>query len=233
MEEGSLNRKVAERARAAWARALPGREAKLRRPRRPSRPDGGPSTATSGVGDLPVSAGGLRAQAYPGQIWLTTQLEKVSRHRHQGDKLPRARYPSRVRYVAECEMAERSKDWMAQAHRDLESARWTAEGGFHKWACFVAQQGAEKAVKAIYSKLGGAAFGHSVAALLTGLRERVDVSEEIISAGRMLDRFYIPTRYPNGWESGSPYDYFTKDDSDDAIGRADDILRFCKGLLAG
>jgi HEPN domain-containing protein len=30
-------------------------------------------------------------------------------------------------------MAERSADWIAQARRDLDSARWLAEGHFYEW----------------------------------------------------------------------------------------------------
>ncbi|MGQ0671176.1 MAG: HEPN domain-containing protein [Actinomycetota bacterium] len=130
-------------------------------------------------------------------------------------------------------MAERSRDWMAQAQRDLETARWNAEGGFYEWACFAAHQAAEKGLKAAYAKLGGAAWGHSVAALLVGLREKVEVDEEVVGLGRMLDRFYLPTRYPNGWETGSPKDYYALEDAQDAIARAHEVLRFCDGLLAG
>ena len=52
-------------------------------------------------------------------------------------------------------MAERSRDRIEQAERDLEQARWSAKGGFHEWACFASQQSAEKAVKAFYQRLGG------------------------------------------------------------------------------
>lgn len=40
-------------------------------------------------------------------------------------------------------MPERSADWMVQAERDLEQARWSLEGRFFEWACFVARQAAE------------------------------------------------------------------------------------------
>lgn len=130
-------------------------------------------------------------------------------------------------------MAERSADWMAQAQRDLQHARWSLEGEFHEWACFAAEQAAEKAVKAVYARLAGAAWGHSVAELFLGLRERVEVPEEVVSLGRVLDRFYVPARYPNGWEAGTPQDYYTKEDADGAIGAAEQVLRFCEGLLAG
>ncbi|MBI4276860.1 MAG: HEPN domain-containing protein [Armatimonadetes bacterium] len=129
-------------------------------------------------------------------------------------------------------MVERSKDWFEQAERDLQTARWLVDGGFHEWACFICQQAAEKAAKAVYQKLNGEAWGHAVAALLGGLEGRVHVSEAIIACGRMLDRFYIPARYPNSWERGGPKDYFARQDADDAIRCAEEILRFCRDFLA-
>ncbi|HXF71174.1 MAG TPA: HEPN domain-containing protein [Actinomycetota bacterium] len=130
-------------------------------------------------------------------------------------------------------MAERSRDWIAQARRDLEAARAQTEAGFHEWACFAAQQAAEKAAKAVYERLGGVAWGHSVGELLEGLRERTEVPDELVAAGRRLDRFYVPTRYPHGWESGSPGQYYTGEDAERAIRDSGEILRFCEGLLAG
>jgi HEPN domain-containing protein len=63
-------------------------------------------------------------------------------------------------------MVERSADWMAQAKRDLAQAEWSVEGKFYEWACFVAQQAAKKAVKAVYQARHAAAWGHSVGSLL-------------------------------------------------------------------
>lgn len=44
--------------------------------------------------------------------------------------------------------------WIDQAERDLKVARHLATHGYHEWACFVAQQSAEKAVKAVRLLLG-------------------------------------------------------------------------------
>jgi len=129
-------------------------------------------------------------------------------------------------------MSDRSQDWLEQARRDLESARWVMKGGYHEWACFVSQQAAEKAVKALYSHFGGEAWGHSVVNLLQGLQEKAEIPEELIEAGRALDRYYIPARYPNGWETGTPSDYYTEKDSQDAISHSEKVIRFCQGLLA-
>lgn len=130
-------------------------------------------------------------------------------------------------------MAERSQDWLEQAERDLENARWQKEGGYHEWACFVSQQAAEKAVKGVYQKLGAEAWGHSVGSLLEGLAGEIDVEDDLIAEGRRLDRYYVPARYPNGWAEGSPKDYYTEDDADEAIAGAEEIVRFGRRLLAG
>jgi HEPN domain-containing protein len=47
-------------------------------------------------------------------------------------------------------MTDRSKDWFNQALRDLEQAESSQAEGRHEWACFAAQQSAEKAVKALH-----------------------------------------------------------------------------------
>jgi HEPN domain-containing protein len=105
-------------------------------------------------------------------------------------------------------------------------------GGFHEWACFAAQQAAEKGLKAVYQSLAGEAWGHSVAKLLEGLAERVSVTPQLLDAGRDLDRYYIPARYPNGWAAGAPKDMIREEDAALAIRRAEEVLRFCHGLLA-
>ena len=70
-------------------------------------------------------------------------------------------------------MATREEDWLRQAKRDLEHARRALEDGDYEWSCFAAQQAAEKAVKALYQKLGADAWGHSVSMLLSNLPPRL------------------------------------------------------------
>ena len=129
-------------------------------------------------------------------------------------------------------MAERSSDWFKQAQRDLASARAQAKDGFYEWACFISQQGAEKAVKAAYQHFGADAWGHSVSDLCTGLREKVTVPVSLVDRAKRLDRFYIPARYPNGWAKGFPAEYITQKDAEDAISDSEEILRFCGSILA-
>ena len=130
-------------------------------------------------------------------------------------------------------MAERSADWIKQAKRDLEMAKNARESGFYEWACFIAQQSAEKGVKAVYQAKGGSAIGHGIGFLLRGLKaERVVVPEGTLKAAKKLDGHYIPSRYPDGMAEGTPGDHFDKEDADDAIRSAGEILRFCEDLLA-
>ena len=127
-------------------------------------------------------------------------------------------------------MAERSADWYKQAERDLESAKAQERDGFFEWACFIAQQAAEKAVKAIFQKRGAEAWGHSLAELVKALPD--SIPDAVRDAALNLDKFYIPSRYPNGWAAGTPGDYITKDDARNAIGHSKTIIGFCHDLLA-
>lgn len=90
---------------------------------------------------------------------------------------------------------ERSFDWMDQAKRDLEHACSDLVQGFYEWSCFSSQQFAEKAVKAVFQKMGAEAWGHSVADLLEELSKTYEVPEEFVNGALELDKAYIPTRY--------------------------------------
>lgn len=121
---------------------------------------------------------------------------------------------------------------MGQALRDIAMAQKAAESGFFEWACFISQQAGEKALKAVYQKKGGVAWGHSVFDLLSGLSGDRDISADLFRDARALDRWYILARYPNGFPSGIPGDYVTREDADGAIGSAGRIIQFCQGILA-
>ncbi len=129
-------------------------------------------------------------------------------------------------------MAERSADWYQQARRDLDSACAQLRDGFYEWACFIAQQAAEKAAKAVYQRLSAEAWGHSVNDLLKGLRDKIEVPDDLIKSAAKLDRFYIPARYPNGWAAGFPGEYITEEDAQGAISDSKKILQFCNDFLA-
>jgi HEPN domain-containing protein len=127
---------------------------------------------------------------------------------------------------------DRSKDWMDEADGDLEHAKSDSMQGFYNWACFSAQQSAEKAVKAVFQKMHAEAWGHSVADLLQELSTKLDVPSDLIDAALELDKAYIPTRYPNAHPSGSPRRKYTKDESKRLVEYAQRIFKFCTGILS-
>ena len=111
-------------------------------------------------------------------------------------------------------------------------AKSDLNGGFYDWACFSSQQAAEKAVKAVFQKMGAEAWGHSVADLLKELSRRHPVSKELENSALELDKAYIPTRYPNAHPSGSPRTRYTEEEAKRLIAHAERIVRFCAGLLS-
>ena len=127
-------------------------------------------------------------------------------------------------------MSNRSKDWLAQSVRDLEQARSSKLEGRHEWACFAAQQSAEKAVKALHLSLGQEAWGHVVARLLMELPS--PPPEDLIEKAKVLDNFYIPTRYANGHPEGAPFEHYGAIQSEQAIRYASEILEFVRVQMA-
>jgi HEPN domain-containing protein len=125
---------------------------------------------------------------------------------------------------------DRSRDWLAQAQRDLEQARASREDGRHEWACFAAQQSAEKAVKALHLHLGQEAWGHVVARLLQELP--LPIEPTLLDKARVLDNFYVGTRYPNGHPEGPPFEHYGEIQSREAIGYAGEILAFARAAMA-
>jgi HEPN domain-containing protein len=127
-------------------------------------------------------------------------------------------------------MTNRANDWFAQAQRDLEQARSSQAEQRHEWACFAAQQAAEKAVKALHLWLGQEAWGHVVARLLVELP--LTVPELLVDQGRVLDNFYIPTRYANGHPQGAPFEHYSNLQSSQAIAYASEIITFVRTQMA-
>jgi HEPN domain-containing protein len=127
-------------------------------------------------------------------------------------------------------MPNRSKDWFIQAERDLEHAKSAQMEGRHEWSCFASQQSAEKAVKALHLSLGQEAWGHVIARLLKELP--LQVPEDIVEKSRVLDNFYIPTRYANGHPEGAPFEHYGQLQSKEAIRYAGEILEFVRAEMA-
>ena len=127
-------------------------------------------------------------------------------------------------------MPNRAKDWLAEAVRDLEQAKASQKEERHEWACFAAQQAAEKAVEALHLARGQEAWGHVISRLLAELP--LDVPGNLIEKGRVLDAFYVATRDVNGHPEGPPFEHYGRLQSDDAITYAGETITFVRAEMA-
>jgi len=117
--------------------------------------------------------------------------------------------------------ARESTRWLASAHDDLDAARLLAANGRNAHACFLAQQAAEKAVKSLhYGRGARSVIGHSVRELIERLDPRDPALDALLDAARELDLLYIPTRYPNGLQAGTPTQAFSAAQAERALAAA-------------
>lgn len=120
----------------------------------------------------------------------------------------------------------RFRDWLEQARANLVHAQHSLEVGDYAWACFAAHQAAEAAVKALHLRMGQVAWGHSVGDLLESLPDEVRPEPSWIQRVSVLDRFYIPTRYPDAHPSGPAAKHYTYRDAEEAIALAREVVEF-------
>jgi len=126
----------------------------------------------------------------------------------------------------------RAADWLKQAERDLGLAETAIIAKYYEWAAFGAQQSAEKAVKALIQSLHGSVRGHSISEMLRQLPPSVQVPKTVLAEAQALDQVYVTSRYPNGFTSGAPVDYFNEERGQELVGYARSILEFCRSQIS-
>lgn len=99
--------------------------------------------------------------------------------------------------------------------------RGAAGLGNYDWSCFAVRQAAEKALKAVCQRMGGDAWGHSVAGLLGALPNSDAIEPELVDAAKELDKHYIPARYPNSYPEGAPFEHYTSGEAHRAVTNAE------------
>jgi HEPN domain-containing protein len=129
----------------------------------------------------------------------------------------------------------RSADWLHQAQADLELAGVSAAAGHHEWACFACHQAVEKALKGLNLALGQQAWGHTLTRLWAVLPQQdwqPAPPEGLEDRLRLLDGFYIPTRYPDSYPEGTPGEHFGRLQSEQALLHARAITAWIRAALA-
>ena len=127
-------------------------------------------------------------------------------------------------------MNEATEQWLAFARQDLRMAELAFAEGIYIQVCFHAQQCAEKAIKGWLEQEGQAPpRTHRMADLLTLLPS--DLMGELDEALRLLDRFYIPTRYPDALPGTLPEGLPGLQDAQEALDVAKQTLEKVEGVL--
>jgi len=127
---------------------------------------------------------------------------------------------------------EEGRRWLRQAAEDLRWARHLAEQGAYHLACFLAQQVAEKALKAfLYAQGEEIVLGHSVGRLCAAAANFHPGFQEYARSWSILDGYYVPTRYPSSLPDGIPADVYTRRAAEEAVALAAEAVERVAGLL--
>lgn len=123
--------------------------------------------------------------------------------------------------------------WLRQAEHDLEIAQSHHDKNNFSDACFMSEQASQKALKGFLIAQGRRSVPiHSVARLLEDC-SRIDKDfSSHISSGRILDQYYIPTRYPDALAPPAvPFESYTEDQGEKAVHAAKAIVSLVRQKL--
>lgn len=115
--------------------------------------------------------------------------------------------------------------WLRQAEHDLTIAQNHREQGDYSDACFMAEQASQKALKAFLIAQGQRSVPiHSVAQLAERCAGLDSDFKKHIASGRILDQYYIPTRYPDALAPPAvPFESYTAEQAQRAVKAAQAI----------
>jgi HEPN domain-containing protein len=127
----------------------------------------------------------------------------------------------------------RANDMLTDAEDSLGAAKDLLKTGRWSKVCFNAQQAAEVALEAALSSHGLERRSHSAAQILEELIAFGEKLDDLRDAAKVLDQYYIPTRYANSFPSGLASSYFTKSQAEEAVRFAEALLEVAERIVAG
>lgn len=126
---------------------------------------------------------------------------------------------------------QRAQDWLQQARAEIRARRDLLPGQHWAWCCFTWQQAAEKALKALCEHFRALQFGHNLNLLLQAVEAYTPVTNAVRMACARLNRYYIPTRYPDAFDRGAPADQFFAADARQAVADAAEVLHCATDII--
>jgi len=125
-----------------------------------------------------------------------------------------------------------SKRWLSQGLQDIDDAKFNLSGKRCNVACFLAQQSAEKVLKAfLISQEADHVWGHSTTELCRDAKSFDQEFDTIEHDAKLLDKYYIPTRYPDALPGAIPSEAYDESDANKAISLAEKLICFVNSKL--
>lgn len=125
-----------------------------------------------------------------------------------------------------------ARRWFEQAYEDLISTRILYNNQRYYLVCFMSQQIAEKALKAvIYYNKEALVLGHSVKKLSDWAGKFDKKFKNLGNNISILDSYYIPVRYPNGLPEGIPAEIFNERAAKSALDLAEETIQIVRDYL--
>jgi HEPN domain-containing protein len=130
---------------------------------------------------------------------------------------------------------EEALRWLDQAEHNLEVAKINFNSKFYSDACFMAEQTSQVALKAfIICNKKRKVWEHSIQELTRISSDYDKRFESLIEAGKILDKYYVPTRYPDALPSPAvPYKTYNEKDAREALSLAEEIVKLVKKVIKG
>ncbi|MEN3044704.1 MAG: HEPN domain-containing protein [Candidatus Hydrothermales bacterium] len=121
---------------------------------------------------------------------------------------------------------EEALRWLKQGEYNLRVAESNLKEGFYSASCFMSEQSAQMALKAyLIYKTGRYTILHSIKRLAEECLKYEKEFNKMIEYGKILDRYYIPTRYPDALAPPAiPAEIYTEKDATEALNFAKEIL---------
>lgn len=128
---------------------------------------------------------------------------------------------------------ENAKRWLREAEHTLAQAEQTYKNKIWNLVCFLSEQTAQKALKAVLYYNGERFINiHSIVELV---REAATKHPELIKFARdggILDQYYLSSRYPDAVaEPAIPAEIFVDKQAGDSIKIAKKIFEKCKRII--
>lgn len=122
---------------------------------------------------------------------------------------------------------DEAKRWFAQARHDFLVCKKHLKDTFYADACYSAEQAAQKALKAcLYFQGERFVWEHSIANLVKKCVLYDPGFKNLIDKGKILDQYYIPTRYPDALAPPAvPFESYTLKEAKEAFQIAEEILK--------